>query len=366
MTTQPTAINRSGNIMTVSRQWASRPDDERFLTLDDLHASVKARTDKAMPLPWNSRQTRVMPTEDNGLLMQLPEDNFNLTAWSFGQLCQRAKVPTAYAKTLPSELACINLQWGIEHQPKNEGLMLAHLSDLDSTSTARAITSSTYGRIWDIDVVEAVQKFNDKSGGRWQVPANSQGVNTKRATTLYASDRDCFMFLVEPDRTIEVDGDVLHRGFYVWNSEVGASTFGLAMFLYRRVCDNRIIWGASHYQELKIRHTSGGPERFLREATPTLQKYALESAKETEATLKRAKALQVGKDDDSVAGWLSQRGFTKAMAKTIVTTAKAEEGEARSLYDIVNGITAHARSYSNTDTRVDLERRAGGLLKQVQ
>jgi len=364
MNSQATAIE-GGNIYTVSRQWAKRPDDERFLTLEDLHASVQARTDRAQVHDFDAQLARVQPTDDDDIVLQLPEDQMKMTSWSFNQLCQRSKVPAAYAKTLPAPLACINLQWGLEHA--KDALQYGRaLVDVNGSSLARAVTSQTYGRIWDIDVVEAVMQFNDKAGGRWQVPANSSGVNTKRATTLYASDRDCFMFLVEPDRVIEVDGDVMHRGFYVWNSEVGASTFGLAMFLYRRVCDNRIIWGASHYKELKIRHTSGGPERFIREAAPTLQKYALESAAETEATIRRAKALEVGKDDDSVASWIANRGFTKAMANTIVTTAKAEEGQARSLMDIVNGITAHARSVSHTDTRVDLERRAGALLKHAK
>ena len=42
------------------------------------------------------------------------------------------------------------------------------------------------------------------------------------------------------------------------------------------------------------------------------------------------------------------------MAKTAVTTAQAEQGEARSLWDIIQGITAHARSIPNTDDRVKL------------
>ena len=45
--------------------------------------------------------------------------------------------------------------------------------------------------------------------------------------------------------------------------------------------------------------------------------------------------------------------------------AKAEEGEARSLWDIVNGITAYARQTPHTDERVKLETAAGNLLSTV-
>ena len=125
----------------------------------------------------------------------------------------------------------------------------------------RSLTSPNYGRIWDIQVVEAVERVNHD--GMWKVPAASYSAsNPKRATTLYASDRDVFIFLVDPDHAIEIGDDVLFRGFYTWNSEVGSQVFGLSTFLYRYVCDNRMIWGASNVQEVRIRHTRGAPERF--------------------------------------------------------------------------------------------------------
>jgi len=102
----------------------------------------------------------------------------------------------------------------------------------------RAFTSTTYGRIWDVDVVHAVERINQD--GRWQVPLKTYGgQNSKQATTLYASDRDVFVFLVDEARPIELDGQTYYRGFYTWNSEVGRQTFGLASFLYSYVCANR-------------------------------------------------------------------------------------------------------------------------------
>jgi len=49
---------------------------------------------------------------------------------------------------------------------------------------------------------------------------------TKDTTTLYASDRDVFLFLVDDTHPIEAgklpngDPDLYFRGFYCWNSEV--------------------------------------------------------------------------------------------------------------------------------------------------
>ena len=50
--------------------------------------------------------------------------------------------------------------------------------------------------------------------------------------------------------------------------------FGIATFTYDYVCDNRIIWGQRNFRELKIRHTSGGPHRFVANAVPQLTAYA--------------------------------------------------------------------------------------------
>ena len=64
---------------------------------------------------------------------------------------------------------------------------------------------------------------------------------TKETTTLYASDRDVFLFLVDDLNPIEAgllpDGspDLYFRGFYCWNSEVGAKTLGIASFSLRAV-----------------------------------------------------------------------------------------------------------------------------------
>lgn len=68
---------------------------------------------------------------------------------------------------------------------------------------------------------------------------------TKDTTTLYASDRDVFLFLADDLNPIEVgllpDGapDLFFRDFYCWNSEVGAKTLGIASLYLCAVGQNR-------------------------------------------------------------------------------------------------------------------------------
>jgi hypothetical protein len=362
------------NITTASQQWATRPDDQRFLTMAELKASVSKRRQESWTATPLINNLRTVTTTNGKMAVEVYDPTVSErrllepTNWAFNQLSQYAGAPAAYLRKLPTELAAINLQWGLEHSPMRDDSLV--LAQSNGKHELRSMTSTSYGRIWDIDVVNAVEKVNHN--GRWQVPSSSYTTsNPRRATTLYASDRDVFIFLVDPKNPVQVGDETLFRGFYTWNSEVGSSVFGLCTFLYRYVCDNRIIWGATNVKELRIRHTGGAPERFAYEGQKYLMNYAEESTQELVAGIKQAKSMDIASslndgNGETMATWLQKRGFTKTEAKASVDQAVAEEGRARSLWDIVNGVTAYARTIQNTDSRVDLEQRAGKLMDLVK
>ncbi len=359
------------NLMAASRQWAARPDDQRYLSLDELHAAVLQRKTESWTAVPKLSEVKVDATEDGALAVNVYDATagqmrtIEPTHWSFGQLAQHARAPASYLRDLPAQLAAINMQYGFDHNALREDALM--LCQSNGAQILRAVTSASFGRIWDHEVIEAVQRVN--GDGRWVIPSASySGKDPKRATTLYASDRDVFIFLVDPSRPVEVDGDVLYRGFYTWNSEVGAAVFGLTTFLYRVVCDNRIIWGATDIKELRIRHTGGAPERFAYEGAKYLRQYSEEATGGIVAQIKAAKSkeIQPGKDE-TLAEWLQKRGFTKPQAKASIDAAISEDGvEPRSVWALVNGITAHARTVPHTDARVDLETKAGDLMKLAQ
>lgn len=358
------------NDMTVSKQWASRPNDQRFLTVADLYAKVRTRRAECTTADVALDAMQVVTTPDgSGLVLT---DGKGITAmlnnWSFGQLCTRAKAPAGYLRTLPAELAAIPLQWSLEtHETaSDEGNDAKLLIRRNGVVSVAAITSPTYGRIWDADVVGAIAQNVDLDA--WKVPAASyQGNDPLRATTLYASDRDVFMFLVNEEHSIDVSGESLKRGFYVWNSEVGSATFGIATFTYDRVCDNRIIWGQDNFKQLTIRHTSGGPHRFIARAIPQLAAYVDASTEAQAATIRAAKATEVGKDRESVLQWMRARGFTTPVAKQAYTAAEQDPRNynPRTVWGLVQGVTDVAHDIAHTDARTDLETKAGALLESL-
>ena len=100
-----------------------------------------------------------------------------------------------------------------------------------------------------------------------------------------------------------------------------------------------------------------------------LRRYSDESTDKIVRTIENAKRFEVpvsveGKNtEERWKNWLRARGFATTTAKAAVETAVAEEGGARNLWDVVNGITANARAIKHTDTRVEMEQRAGDLLE---
>ena len=225
-------ITRGERIGRVSSEWFSRPDDERYLSLDALHDAVRARADRATARTVETRALRVEASRDDAsrLTLMVPdrEEPITPTHWSFGQMCSLVGAPASYMRQLPAPLAGINLQHGLL---SHRGELVKTLEAEDGRVELRAVTGPDYGRIWDHELVAAVQRIASNGTGdtRWKVPGlldwstmthNPFVEVTKDTTTLYASDRDVFLFLVDDTHPIEAgrlpngDPDLYFRGFY--------------------------------------------------------------------------------------------------------------------------------------------------------
>lgn len=356
-------------LMKASNQWASRPDDERFTSLIAMRDHFDHQRSISREGCVSTARIDIQPESDNkGLIVVGPKGNgFAPTHWAFGQLAQLAEAPAGYMRTLPSPLAADCLNYGLKFKRKIEdvGILLQQNGD----SVMRAATGPRYGRIWNNDILHALTRsVGDGITGNWKVPGEfGKAVTvTKANTTLFAGDRDFFVFLADEDHKIEIPNrrngqpGLLSRGFFVWNSEVGSSTFGLATFLFDYVCCNRIVWGATEYKELKIRHTVSAPDRFLQEIQPALLTYSQGAASNVVDAVKKAQAATLG---DKVDDFLAQR-FGKRMVGPIKAAHELEEHRPiETLWDVTTGATAYAKGIAYQDERVQLERIAGEVMQ---
>lgn len=361
----------AATLMQASNQWATRPSDERFTSLHEMLAQMEFTREHSRAKVVSSRRIDFQPvgSDHKGLVATLDDGNelYAPTNFSFGQLATLAEAPAGYLRTLPSEIAADALNYGLKFKRQISDVGI--LTYDNGSSELRAATGPTYGRIWDSEIVRSlIDNVGDGVTGDWRVPGEfgNRVVVTKENTTLYASDRDMFVFLADEDHRIEIPHrrngltGSLARGFFCWNSEVGSKTFGIATFLFDYVCCNRIVWGAEGFKQITIRHTSGAPDRWLEEVKPALLAYAKSSDSIVLDTVKAAQATKVDKLDDFLAKRFS---FSKNKVAAIKATHEFEEGRPiETLWDLSTGITAYAKGIQYQDERVDLERIGGQVL----
>lgn len=355
-------------ITEASRQWATRPADQRFVSLIDLDAHCQNAHARSRAKVLSSRQISAAPVDNDsrGLMVVGPNGGpVNVTNWAFGQLAQRAGAPAGYLREVPAALAADCINYGLQSRAVDDIGVLLYQNG--GPAELRAVTGPNYGRIWNSSITRAlVRRFGDGLTGQFRVPGEfGQHVPvTKENTTLYASDRDMFVFLTDETHRIEIGArragitGEMSRGFFMWNSEVGSQTFGLATFLFDYVCKNRIVWGAQGYQEIRVRHTSKAPDKFVEEVAPALEAYAKSSTAGVVSAIEAARKARI----DDVDKFLLGR-FTKPQVAAIKAAHLSdEERPIETLWDAATGATAYARGLQYQDARVEIEREAGKII----
>jgi hypothetical protein len=351
----------SKNLYEAHRQWATRPPDERFSTLEALHEFTGQRKRCSLEEVRTLKGLRLYGTHGGALTLNGSLQPSLLTNWAFSQLCQQVSAPAGYLRTLPVEMTAQCLEFGINAHGQDSKILIRRNSDIQdekSASVVSAFTGPNYGRIWDYEVVDALMEaIKDQP---WHTPPS----NSLENSGLYASDRDVFVFLVSDENPVEVGNARLGRGFFCWNSETGSATFGLTTFLFNYVCGNHIVWGVEDVRELRIIHRNQAINRFYAEAIPILNRF-VENRRLDDAikdTVAQAMDRRIGDNLDEVYKQLQPLQFTKNEVEKAWDYGVSEGEDVRTAWGMVQGITAFARNLSHMDKRVSLERRAGALL----
>jgi hypothetical protein len=394
MTYQTDALSHGIGNSAVSSQWYNRPDDQKFLSLDSMLNFKKVDASRMTSRTVDTHKVKIIGDYDEAnpsrgnIFVEYTDDNNqehnNLpTNWSFGQLSQLAGAPAGYLKDLPAPIAADCIQWGLKYNRGKE--LIKVYGNQAQGGELRAATGPDYGRIFDWEILEPIKNLVDASDGRWKVPGMMTGSRdgmavydpeipvTNDTTTLFASDRDVFVFLVDDRNPIEVgklangEPDLMFRGFYAWNSETGSKTAGIAAMYLRGVCMNRNLWGVENFHEIKIRHTKFAPDRFAMEARPALQSFANGSTFSFVEGVQAAKAAKIASDDEERLEFLSKRaGLSGRMAKAAAARHLKEEGRpVENVWDAAQAITAIARDVPHQDARIEVEKKAGALLDKV-
>lgn len=346
-------------------QWANRPDDERFKSIQSLFDATLAYAKTARErenVPINSLRVEAV----DGSVQLIGKGNIpaKLTHWSFGQMAQRVGAPASYLRSLPPTLAVQNINHGLSKRVAEDGEAVANLLFHDNGSyLLRAITSDRYSRIWNFEVAERLLEMEYRG---W-TPATPDVRQIDDRLPLYASDHDMFAFLMRSDRVIKEPGNPtgLKRGLVVSNSEVGGGALWLMRFLYREMCGNHIIWGAEDVISVRARHVGNVRDRF--DAwNVEIKKYLDSSARPDEEKIERAMSRRIAGTKDELLDALfgkRQLGLSRKVLEAAYEAIQPEDGDPLTPWAVAQGLTRHSQTTPYADERMRLDRAAGKVLE---
>ncbi len=151
----------------------------------------------------------------------------------------------------------------------------------------------------------------------------------------------------------------------VENSEVGAAALKLTRFLYREMCGNHIIWGASKVVELSVRHVGQARDKFGLFASQ-VREWADESASDEEALIARAQHTLIAATKEEVLDAVFGKRSLALPRKTIEAGYDAcqpeQDGEPNTAWGLAQGLTRHSQQQPYADKRTEIDKAAGKLL----
>jgi hypothetical protein len=337
------------NLTRASRELFSRTPDERFSSFDALLAHCHERRERSSE-HWQLSQELAIQHTPAGLRMQLDDaetPNLSLSDWSFSQLCKLCGVQKDTVNKLTSETASRVFHDTLPQSRKP-------LQVYAAAGTALAVHSSTYSRLFDAEVLEAVRE----AAPDFTPPPPGIG----GATGLYAGEQDMFAFGIDPNGWVEIGGENFAPGFFVWNSEVGRRSVGVQTFWYQEICQNHIVWDAIEVVELKRRHIGNVQEALddVRLATAQLVQKRDERRDSFASGIRQAMATPFGEDAEEVHKLLAKHGVSSRLAEQVV--GLTGEQTPYTVFGIVDALTRIAGRYANAGDRLIVDQKAASLL----
>ena len=358
------------NAYTAHREWASRPPDERYASVQALYDAARARR---LRTEERTLETVAVRTEAVGTDALALRDTSGrqaaLTNWSFEQLAGIAGAPPKYLRTLPAAIASDAINYGLHRQRREQHQLLL---DRDDPWTVHAVTSPRYARVHHDELTARVLDLMVQHPA-WSLPLGyKDGVfGAERVPSgAYLGDRDMFLFLVDGNRSLDdpTDGSQagLFRGFMLRNSDVGAAALSLDMFLFRAVCSNHIIWGFHHVAGFRRRHIGASIHHAWTHSLGEVRE-ALDADLAADRTiLLRATSQELGATREKVIDVVVQRlDLPRKHALDAYTMAEQHETNPRSVWGYVQGLTRLSQHTPWQDTRFTLDRAASRLLATV-
>ena len=355
---------------TAHREWATRPPDERYASVQQLYEAACARRGGTEERITETVDLHAQAVAAGALAIGDRQGQTSaLTHWSFEQLAGLAGAPPGYLRTLPAPIAADAINYGLRRSARVEQQLFA---DAHAPWTLHAITSPRYARVHHDELAGRVLRLMDQHPS-WHLPLGyKDGVfGAERVPSgAYLGDRDMFLFLVDGNRDLDDPTDASHaglfRGFMLRNSDVGAAALTLDVFLFRAVCGNHIIWGFRHIVGLRRRHVGASIHEAWSASLEAVTSMLDANLADDRTALLRATTQEIGTTREEVVDTAMQRlDLSRKHAVDAYGLAEQHEANPRSVWGYVQGLTRLSQRTPWQDARFALDRAASRLLTLV-
>ncbi len=387
------------NRYDAANQFSTRPADESYGDAYAFLAALRDQKARSREVTYSARDVRANPASDGSVVLTSPKGNARFTHWSFSQTARTVSAPAGYLRTLPADITAAAVNYGLDQLPRGTDLVVLAKAPMPAGAAltadappppipiVRAVTSTTYGRVWDADLYADIIDRTAPHG--FDLPPVWPGLD-KHGTGkagAYASDRDSFLILAnggslvtDPSarRGSSLDGSSdsrgndagsMYRAIIVRNSEVGASSITLEQILYRVICGNHIIWSAQTISKFRRRHVG---QHAHRDAVREIARIAVDlrngSGAQDEKIIRLLIDREIASTKEGVISELRAAGMTQTDAEAAYAATETQEARTtaapRSYWGIVQGITWTAQRTEYEDERFHLDQIAAQILQR--
>jgi hypothetical protein len=301
------------------------------------------------------------------------QDSLPLTNYSMTQVAGMAKIQTVILERLHKagrdDLVVDNLKTLFPNRRAETKFILIrdHYDGLGGiNSVSRAVNGSAYSRLWDYEVFAEMEDFLMTRGFTPMLPdIQSDGMRCGLMhglnTGLFRGDQCSFGFFFATD---ELEGNSenlggLTPGMMVWNSEVGARSFGFHTFYYHAASGSIIIWTPANHKRKRFVHR-GNIKKAFKEYVATLEDVADNFQTHYTDDLKTFETASVipFAEDDGTAIQRLHKIFNMSVvnAKAAVRAARLRQnsyGLPLSVWNIALGIAWEAGQTGRAESLVD-------------
>lgn len=336
------------NFTRINPELFRRTPDETYPSLQALVDHCRQQREASQDRWLSPSSLWAKPISTNRLALASGEDQvFQLTDWSFGQLCRLAGVAKETVNRLTADTAARVLAETLRRGSKP-------LQVLAAGDVARSIHGASYTRLYDVELLDAVA---DCAAGLEPPPDDSSG-----GASLYCGEQDMFCFLIDPNGWMEIGSQAFAPGLFLWNSEVGRRLPGIETFWFQAASQGHIVWEAGEIVDFSRRRIAQG-----REAVPEIRQVLRELAAKWDQrrdafarVIQRAMETQLGEDADAVQAVLAKAGVGRTWAKEAIELSAAQGPF--TVFAVVEALSKLARRMRNAGERTEVDRQAGKLL----